>query len=184
MKKYEGIIQQKLSTFLLQYRKAPNATTTHSPTMLFLKGEIRTREANLKWRFGKIANRDGVLHYTVEVQGILVRRHVDQIHPVGDHVQKNYFIPNVHRRFSAANVRESNSNLQHTENPSSRVPNEEQGPSFTSAVPSNDVPAHDSPTSDVQLDSFSMRSPPVLTSPSQVPRHSGRIRRPPKRLDL
>ncbi|GBM61895.1 Uncharacterized protein K02A2.6 [Araneus ventricosus] len=43
MQKYEGSIQQKLSTFLLQYRKAPNATTTHSPAMLFLKREIRTR---------------------------------------------------------------------------------------------------------------------------------------------
>ncbi|GBN52712.1 Uncharacterized protein K02A2.6, partial [Araneus ventricosus] len=43
MQKYEGSIQQKLSTFLLQYRKAPNATTNHSPAMLFLKREIRTR---------------------------------------------------------------------------------------------------------------------------------------------
>ncbi|GBN26029.1 Uncharacterized protein K02A2.6 [Araneus ventricosus] len=43
MQKYEGSIQQKLSIFWLQYRKAPNATTTHSPAMLFLKREIRTR---------------------------------------------------------------------------------------------------------------------------------------------
>ncbi|GBO23175.1 Uncharacterized protein K02A2.6 [Araneus ventricosus] len=42
MQKYEDSIQQKLSTFLLQYRKAPNAATTHSPAMLFLKREIRT----------------------------------------------------------------------------------------------------------------------------------------------
>ncbi|GBL91841.1 hypothetical protein AVEN_172763-1 [Araneus ventricosus] len=106
MQKYEGSIQQKLSTFLLQYRKAPNATPTHSPAMLFLKREIRTRidlllpelqsrvqdrirkgvfefqdrkfdvgdkvavriyrEANSKWKFGKIVNRHGVLHYIVE----------------------------------------------------------------------------------------------------------------------
>ncbi|GBM87345.1 Uncharacterized protein K02A2.6 [Araneus ventricosus] len=227
MQKYEGSIQQKLSTFLLQYRKAPNATTTHSPAMLFLKREIRTRidlllpelkssvrdrirkgvfefrdrkfdigdkvavriyrAANSKWKFGKIVNRDGVLHYTVEVQGTLVRRHVDQIRPVGDHVQENDFIPNVHRRFSATDVRESNQNLQHAEtaeNPSSQVPNEEQGSSSTSAVPSTDVPAHDSPPSDVQLDSSQMRSPPVPASPRQVPRRSGRIRRPPKRLDI
>ncbi|GFV57599.1 uncharacterized protein K02A2.6 [Trichonephila clavipes] len=37
MHKYEGTIQQKLSTFLMQYRKAPNVTTTLSPAMLFLK---------------------------------------------------------------------------------------------------------------------------------------------------
>ncbi|GFV84262.1 uncharacterized protein K02A2.6 [Trichonephila clavipes] len=43
MHKYEGTIQQKLSTFLMQYRKAPNVTTTLSPAMLFLKRDIRTR---------------------------------------------------------------------------------------------------------------------------------------------
>ncbi|GBN20683.1 hypothetical protein AVEN_46477-1, partial [Araneus ventricosus] len=69
------------------------------------------RAANSKWKFGKIVNRDGVLHYTVEVQGTLVRRHVDQIRPPGDHVQENDFIPNVHRRFSATDIRESNQNL-------------------------------------------------------------------------
>ncbi|GBN68939.1 Transposon Tf2-6 polyprotein [Araneus ventricosus] len=145
------------------------------------------RAANSKWKFGKIVNRDGVLHYTVEVQGTLVRRHVDQIRPVGDHVQENAFILNVHHRFSATGVRESNQNLQHAEtaeNPSSQVPNKEQGSSSTSAVPSTDVPAHDSPASDVQLDSSQMRSPPVPASPRQVPRRSGRIRRPPKRLVL
>ncbi|GBO10588.1 Uncharacterized protein K02A2.6 [Araneus ventricosus] len=177
MQKYEGSIQQKLSTFLLQYRKAPNATTTHSPAMLFLKREIRTRidlllpelksrvqdrirkgefefrdrkfdvgdkvavriyrAANSKWKFGKILNRDGVLHYTVEVQGTVVRRHVDQIRPVGDHVQENDFIPNVHRRFPATDVRETISNLQLSEtaeNPSSQVPNEEQGLHISSAI--------------------------------------------------
>ncbi|GBL74225.1 hypothetical protein AVEN_235234-1, partial [Araneus ventricosus] len=135
------------------YRKAPNSTTTHSPAMLFLKREIRTRidlllpelksrvqdrirkgifefrdrkfdigdkvavriyrAANSKWKFGKIVNRDGALHYTVEVQGTLVRRHVDQICPVGDEVQENDFIPNVHHRFLATDVRGSNQNLQH-----------------------------------------------------------------------
>ncbi|GFU84690.1 uncharacterized protein K02A2.6, partial [Trichonephila clavipes] len=43
MHKYEDTIQQKLSTFLMQYRKAPNVTTTLSPAMLFLKRDIRTR---------------------------------------------------------------------------------------------------------------------------------------------
>ncbi|GBM91600.1 Uncharacterized protein K02A2.6 [Araneus ventricosus] len=144
-------------------------------------------EVSIQQKLSTFLLHDGVLHYTVEVQGTLVRRHVDQIRPVGDHVQENDFIPNVHRRFSATDVRESNQNLQHAEtaeNPSSQVPNEEQGSSSTSAVPSTDVPAHDSPPSDVQLDSSSMRSPPVPASPRQVPRCSGRIRRPPKRLDL
>ncbi|GBL78639.1 hypothetical protein AVEN_65218-1 [Araneus ventricosus] len=83
------------------------------------------RAANSKWKFDKIVNRDGALHYTVEVQRTLVRRHVDQIHPVGDQVQENDFIPNVHSRFPATDVRESNSNLQHAEtaeNPFSSSP--------------------------------------------------------------
>lgn len=43
MQEYPGTLRQKLSTFLLQYRKAPNMTTLHSPAMLMLKREIRTR---------------------------------------------------------------------------------------------------------------------------------------------
>ncbi|GFQ75647.1 hypothetical protein TNCT_163941 [Trichonephila clavata] len=35
-----------------------------------------------------IVNQDGVLHYIIDVQGTLVRRHVDQIRPVGDQVQE------------------------------------------------------------------------------------------------
>ncbi|GFY59937.1 transposon Tf2-9 polyprotein [Trichonephila inaurata madagascariensis] len=34
---------QKLSTFLQQYRKAPNVIATHNPAMLFPKRDIRTR---------------------------------------------------------------------------------------------------------------------------------------------
>ncbi|GFU30100.1 uncharacterized protein K02A2.6 [Trichonephila clavipes] len=131
MHKYEGTIQQKLSTFLMQYRKAPNVTTTLSPAMLFLKRDIRTRidlllpelktkiqdklrrdnfefrdrkfdvgdrvavrvyrAANTRWKFGTIVNQDGVLHYIIDVQGTLVRRHVDQIRSVGIKCKKISF---------------------------------------------------------------------------------------------
>ncbi|GFW63077.1 uncharacterized protein K02A2.6 [Trichonephila clavipes] len=37
------------------------------------------RAANTRWKFGTIVNQDGVLHYIIDVQGTLVRRHVDQI---------------------------------------------------------------------------------------------------------
>lgn len=43
MSNYPGTLRQKLHTFLMQCRKAPNATTLQSPSMLFLKREIRTR---------------------------------------------------------------------------------------------------------------------------------------------
>ncbi|GFW75598.1 transposon Tf2-6 polyprotein [Trichonephila clavipes] len=41
------------------------------------------RAANTRWKFGTIVNQDGVLHYIIDVQGTLVRRHVDQIRSVG-----------------------------------------------------------------------------------------------------
>ncbi|GFR08755.1 t-complex protein 1 subunit delta [Trichonephila clavata] len=44
------------------------------------------RAANTRWKFGTIVNQDGVLHYIIDVQRTLVRRHVDQIRPVGDQV--------------------------------------------------------------------------------------------------
>ncbi|GFV54689.1 transposon Tf2-9 polyprotein [Trichonephila clavipes] len=131
MHKYEGTIQQKLSTFLMQYRKAPNVTTTLSPAMINYEeiiSEFRDRKfdvgdrvavrvyraANTRWKFGTIVNQDGVLHYIIDVQGTLVRRHVDQIRPVGDKVQEN-IIPLMHQRFPSSEVRENNSNIQHAE---------------------------------------------------------------------
>ncbi|GFX74229.1 uncharacterized protein K02A2.6 [Trichonephila clavipes] len=72
------------------------------------------RAANTRWKFGTIVNQDGVLHYIIDVQGTLVRRHVDQIRPVGDKVQEN-IIPLMHQRFPSSEVRENNSNIQHAE---------------------------------------------------------------------
>lgn len=124
MQTYKGSIQQKLSIFLLQYRKPPNATS-HSPAMLFLKRDIQSRidlllpqlksriqekygrelfefrdrnfdisdsvivrdykSANSKWKFVRIIHKD-TLHYSINVQGPLVRHHVDQIRTVGEQV--------------------------------------------------------------------------------------------------
>ncbi|GFR27000.1 transposon Tf2-9 polyprotein [Trichonephila clavata] len=164
----------------MQYRKAPNATTTHSPAMSFLKRDIRTRidlllpelktkiqdklrrdnfelrdrkfdvgdrvavrvyrAANTRWKFGTILNQDGVLHYIIDVQGTLVRRHVDQIRSVGDQVQEN-IIPIIHQRFPSAEVRENNSDIQHAETAEdiSKDPNKELGSSSVQGVPSTDV---------------------------------------------
>ncbi|GFV32534.1 uncharacterized protein K02A2.6 [Trichonephila clavipes] len=87
MHKYEGTIQQKLSTFLMQYRKAPNDKLRRDHFEFrdrkFDVGDrvaVRVyRAANTRWKFGTIVNQDGVLHYIIDVQGTLVRRHVDQI---------------------------------------------------------------------------------------------------------
>ncbi|GFX92286.1 uncharacterized protein K02A2.6 [Trichonephila clavipes] len=193
MHKYEGTIQQKLSTFLMQYRKAPNVTTTLSPAMLFLKRDIRTRidlllpelktkiqdklrrdnfefrdrkfdvgdrvavrvyrAANTRWKFGTIVNQDGVLHYIIDVQGTLVRRHVDQIRPHAE---------------TAEDI--------------SKDLNKELGSSSVQGVPSTDVAVPDLSQSSAKETDSETRSPPVPDRP--FPRRSGRIRRPPERLVL
>ncbi|GFU53995.1 uncharacterized protein K02A2.6 [Trichonephila clavipes] len=223
MHKYEGTIQQKLSTFLMQFRKAPNVTTTLSPAMLFLKRDIRTRidlllpelktkiqdklrrdnfefrdrkfdvgdrvavrvyrAANTRWKFGTIVNQDGVLHYIIDVQGTLVRRHVDQIRPVGDKVQEN-IIPLMHQRFPSSEVRENNSNIQHAETAEdiSKDLNKELGSSSVQGVPSTDVAVPDLSQSSAKETDSETRIPPVPDRP--FPRRSGRIRRPPERLVL
>ncbi|GFY09083.1 uncharacterized protein K02A2.6 [Trichonephila clavipes] len=223
MHKYEGTIQQKLSTFLMQYPKAPNVTTTLSPAMLFLKRDIRTRidlllpelktkiqdklrrdnfefrdrkfdvgdrvavrvyrAANTRWKFGTIVNQDGVLHNIIDVQGTLVRRHVDQIRPVGDKVQEN-IIPLMHQRFPSSEVRENNSNIQHAETAEdiSKDRNKELGSSSVQGVPSTDVAVPDLSQSSAKETDSETRSPPVPDRP--FPRRSGRIRRPPERLVL
>ncbi|GFU38905.1 transposon Tf2-6 polyprotein [Trichonephila clavipes] len=223
MHKYESTIQQKLSTFLMQYRKASNVTTTLSPAMLFLKRDIRTRidlllpelktkiqdklrrdnfefrdrkfdlgdrvavrvyrAANTRWKFGTIVNQDGVLHYIIDVQGTLVRRHVDQIRPVGDKVQEN-IIPLMHQRFPSSEVRENNSNIQHAETAEdiSKDRNKELGSSSVQGVPSTDVAVPDLSQSSAKETDSETKSPPVPDRP--LPRRSGRIRRPPERLVL
>ncbi|GFU76887.1 uncharacterized protein K02A2.6 [Trichonephila clavipes] len=193
MHKYEGTIQQKLSTFLMQYRKAPNVTTTLSPAMLFLKRDIRTRidlllpelktkiqdklrrdnfefrdrkfdvgdrvavrvyrAANTRWKFGTIVNQNGVLHYIIDVQGTLVRRHVDQIRPHAE---------------TAEDI--------------SKDLNKELGSSSVQGVPSTDVAVPDLSQSSAKETDSETRSPPVPDRP--FPRRSGRIRRPPERLVL
>lgn len=223
MQNYEGSIQQKLSTFLLQYRKAPNATTNYSPAMLFLKRDVRTRidlllpqlksriqdkirkgvfefgdrkfdigdsvavrdykSANSKWKFGKIINKDGALHYTINVQGALVRRHIDQIRPVGEQVQEHNSISNEHRRFPTTRFKEPEH--PNAEGISPQVSNEEAVASPSAA----DIPIPDLTSSTHQPNSSTVpvttETPPVQASPTVIPpRRSQRVRRPPKKLNL
>ncbi|GFV46538.1 uncharacterized protein K02A2.6 [Trichonephila clavipes] len=141
------------------------------------------RAANTRWKFGTIVNQDGVLHYIIDVQGTLVRRHVDQIRPVGDKVQEN-IIPLMHQRFPSSEVRENNSNIQHAETAEdiSKDLNKELGSSSVQGVPSTDVAVPDLSQSSAKETDSETRSPPVPDRP--FPRRSGRIRRPPERLVL
>ncbi|GFR19228.1 transposon Tf2-9 polyprotein [Trichonephila clavata] len=125
--------------------------------------------------FGTIVNQDGVLHSFIDVQGTLVRRHVDQIRPVGDQVQEN-IIPIIHQRFPSAEVRESNSDIQHAETAKdiSKDPNNELGSSSVQGVPSTDVAVPDLSQSSATVTDSETRSPPVPDRP--LPKRSGRIR--------
>ncbi|GFT40934.1 transposon Tf2-8 polyprotein [Trichonephila clavipes] len=141
------------------------------------------RAANTRWKFGTIVNQGGVLHYIIDVQGTLVRRHVDQIRPVGDRVQEN-IIPLMHQRFPSSEVRENNSNIQHAETAEdiSKDLNKELGSSSVQGEPSTDVAVPDLSQSSAKETDSETRSPPVPDRP--FPRRSGRIRRPPERLVL
>ncbi|GFY51045.1 uncharacterized protein K02A2.6 [Trichonephila inaurata madagascariensis] len=160
VKKFEGTIQQKLSTFLLQYRKAHNLTTILSPAILFLKREIRTRidlllpgmktkiqyklrKDNFEFRDRKfdVGDRDDLLHYILDVLGTLVRRYADQIPSVGDQVQENIILI-IHQRFPPTGVRENNTTIHHAETAedNSKDLNKEL---VSSSVPSTDVPVPD-----------------------------------------
>ncbi|GFW21110.1 uncharacterized protein K02A2.6 [Trichonephila clavipes] len=173
MHKYEGAIQQKLSTFLMQYRKAPNVTTTLRKFDVGDRVAVRVyRAANTRWKFGTIVIQDGVLHYIIDVQGTLVRRHVDQIRPVGDKVQEN-IIPLMHQRFPSSEVRENNSNIQHAETAEdiSKYLNKELGSSSVQGVPSTDVAVPDLSQPSAKETDSETRSPTVPDRP--FPRRSG-----------
>ncbi|GFY04624.1 uncharacterized protein TNCV_4417071 [Trichonephila clavipes] len=140
------------------------------------------RAANTRWKFGTIVNQDGVLHYIIDVQGTLVRRHVDQIRPVGDKVQEN-IIPLMHQRFPSSEVRENNSNIQHAETGEdiSKDRNKELGSS--SVQECHQLMLRSQIYHSLQLKRLTRdESPPVPDRP--LPRRSGRIRRPLERLVL
>ncbi|GFW76967.1 uncharacterized protein K02A2.6 [Trichonephila clavipes] len=197
MHKYEGTIQQKLSTFLMQYRKAPNVTTTLSPAMLFLKRDIRTRIDLLlpelktkiqdKLRRDNFEFRDRKFDVGDRV-AVRVYRAANTRWKFGTIVNQDgvlhYIIPLMHQRFPSSEVRENNSNIQHAETAEdvSKDLNKELGSSSVQGVPSTDVAVPDLSQSSAKETDSETRSPPVPDRP--FPRRSGRIRRPPERLVL
>ncbi|GFV24104.1 uncharacterized protein K02A2.6 [Trichonephila clavipes] len=75
--------------------------------LLEISGCEFTRAANTKMEVWYHSNQDGVLHYIIDVQGTLVRRHVDQIRPVGDKSTKKNIVPLYAQRFPSSEVRET-----------------------------------------------------------------------------
>lgn len=230
MNEYAGSVKQKLSTFLMQYRKAPNITTLQSPAMLLIKREIRTRidlvrpdlqarvqerirkgvyeykdrlfhigdkvavrdykSPNQRWKFGKVVNQDGSLHYTIEVQGALLRRHVDQMRSAEQIemtpqipltiVTNTEAVPDGHPEASPSRPREhesSPSRPREHEAALSRHRDPEASPLRPidpEASPSRTDDPSTSPTTEVNKDN----------AQTATSRRSKRPRRPPQRLDL
>ncbi|GFV09424.1 uncharacterized protein K02A2.6 [Trichonephila clavipes] len=115
MHKYEDLLLPELKTKIQDKLRRDNFEFRDRKFDVGDRVAVRVyRAANTRWKFGTIVNQDGVLHYIIDVQGTLVRRHVDQIRPVGDKVQEN-IIPLMHQRFPSSEVRENNSNIQHAE---------------------------------------------------------------------
>ncbi|GFQ70490.1 transposon Tf2-9 polyprotein [Trichonephila clavata] len=196
MHKYEGIIQQKLNTFLMQYRKAPSATTTHSPAVLFLKRDIRTRIdlllPELKTKTQDKLRRDNFEFRDRKFDGgdrvaVRVYKAANTRWKFGAIVNQEgviHYIIDVQGtlRFPSAETRENNSDIQHAETAEdiSKDPNKELGSSSVQGVPSADVVVPDLSQSSATETDSETRSPPVPDRP--LPRRSGKIRRPPERL--
>ncbi|XP_054708519.1 uncharacterized protein K02A2.6-like [Uloborus diversus] len=215
MKEYPGTIQQKLSTFLMQYRKAPNMTTLHSPAMLLMKREIRTRidlvkpdlharvqdrirkdnfqfsdrvfrigdnvavrnyrHGDKRWKFGKVVSKDGQLHYTINVNGQLWRRHVDQMRDGGNLENQEWErigkAPNLASRTHCSTATTA---ADATTNGSSAEPPAE--PVVLLANTNQAEPAMDGNTT--------AASPVSPTADPPLLRRSTRSRKAPQRLDL
>ncbi|GFY01663.1 uncharacterized protein K02A2.6 [Trichonephila clavipes] len=166
MHKYKGTIQQKLSTFLMQYRKAPNVTTTLSPALLFLKRDIRTR-IDLLLPELKTKIQDKLRRDNFEFQ--------DRKFDVGDQVANT--------RWKFDTIVNQDGVLHYIIDVQGTLDlNKELGSSSVQGVPSTEVAVPDLSQSLAKETDSESRSPPVLDRP--FPRRSGRIRQPPERLVL
>ncbi|GFX79428.1 uncharacterized protein K02A2.6 [Trichonephila clavipes] len=193
MHKYEGTIQQKLSTFLMQYRKAPNVTTTFGPAMLFLKRDARTRIdlllPELKTKIQDKLRRD---HFEFrdrkfdvgDRMAVRVYRAANTRWKFGTIVNQDgvlHYIIDVHGTLVRRHVDEIRPHAV-TAGDISKDLNKELGSSSVQGVPSTDVAVPYLSKSSAKETDSETRSPPV---PDRLfPRCSGRIRRPPERLVL
>lgn len=151
-----------------------------------------------KWKFGKVVRRDGMLHYWIDIDGKLQRRHIDQIRftlVVGNH---DGFAPNIQRKIetngtpiveqfiqasSDGAVNDSNSNVINPNDSVSLAPPSTSTPMTRNnqqSVSGNADISCDLPNVSVGCEASKERpgiSPPVF-------RRSRRVRRPPNKLDL
>ncbi|GFU94895.1 hypothetical protein TNCV_821171 [Trichonephila clavipes] len=157
-------IQQKLSTFLLQYQKAPNVTTT--PAMLFLKRDIRN---GIDLLLQQIFRRKWMLEIVFSAANTNTWYHC-----------KPGWSTSLHRR-CLRNLEITTSRGSKKQPKYSACRNSgrsEQGIGFVPEVPSTDVVVPDVSPSSAKV--TETRSPPIPRRP--FPRRSGR--QPPKRLGL
>lgn len=144
------------------------------------------KSPNKKWVIGKIVAKDGILNYTVNVEGELCRRHTNQIRTVGSNVE-----------CSGPKLRHSNVTRQWVHNDDKENQQKAHILPKRDACMENDVQTNksstvptevDSPTNieqipDVQQDISADLSCSLPIS-SQPVRRSSRNRRPPNRLNL
>ena len=78
------------------------------------------KSPNKKWAIGKVISKDGVLHYTVMVEGEMWRRHVEQIQRVGGYAKPDLSTHNVpiraHRESMNYNVGQTLNTTASSEN--------------------------------------------------------------------
>lgn len=116
-----------------------------------------------------------------------MRRHVDQIRPVGDKVKNDCPPPFVYRQIPIERAAESDSVERNTENSVSRVLEERAATEApVSCMPSQTTESYSPSPSCVRSDGPMINSSAqkVIEKPELTVRRSNRIRKAPKRLDL
>lgn len=159
------------------------------------------KSPNKKWAIGKVVAKDGILNYTIMVEGELCRRHVNQIQGLGKNAACN--VPDLdhtcssrhwtHREGSEDNLQKAPM-LNNESNPGKSdeflMPNESAEPpgNTENTTKPTTIPIPSSPTAlppsiETSENTSVRHSYSPVTNCSPV-RRSTRVRRPPNRLDL
>lgn len=131
---------------------------------------------DVKWKFGKIVRREGLMNYWISVDGQLWKRHVNQLLKCGENAPTEHEIPVIAIPATDPFTRESTSKPTTSNSENSDIP-----PVYT---PDDTAPFTSGTSPSISLRTSPRRSAPLPSrSPIQL-RRSARIRKPVVRMNL
>lgn len=143
----------------------------------FLEGKrvavLNYNSPNKKWTFGTVVNKDGCLQFTSDVNGHLLRRHIDQIRPCG----QSFLVADNETINSSRYIATQHSGLTDGSPPVS--PTDQDKPRETS-VTSSPIPPSPAPTYHPEREATRTDSPVVHAEQ----RRSKRTQKKVERLNL